>query len=145
MQLHDSSIDFKGTLQSAWEKLVDWQTMPEWDCFMERASFNGPLKLGSVGKLKMKNGPEVALVVTTFVPSHSYTDELSIMGSTLSFYHEVTEMLPGMITLRIRVEGRGIVVSLLAPFLRTDMARKMPSIMASFKEQLARKNPPQTS
>jgi hypothetical protein len=136
MLLGDTSIKLYGPAEEAWHKVVDWQwqTMPEWDIFMERLNFDGPLRLGSVGKLKMKDGPEVTLVVTSFDPPHSYTDEFSLLGSKFVFHHEITEFSGGSI-LRIWVEGHGFLAALLGPLLRNSFASKMPFLMNNFKQQ----------
>jgi hypothetical protein len=135
MQLGDMTITVDGTLDAVWQKLIHWETMHEWDIFMDRVQFDGPLKQGSVGKLKMKNGPEVTLIVTRFSPPNSYTDEFSLAGSLFVFHHELTELRPTSVSLRIWVEARGMIASLLAPFMRKQFSAKMPLLMNNFKQQ----------
>lgn len=135
IQLTDDKVTFKGELKSAWDKLVHWQTMHEWDPFMERVTFGGPLELGSVGLLKMKGGPQAKLVVTAFNPPISYTDQFTMLGSTFIFHHELIEAPPNQITLHIWVEASGALASLLAPMMRKEFAAKMPLLMNNFKQQ----------
>lgn len=137
MLLADNSFTVKGTVQSAWDKLVDWSTMHEWDVFLDRLYFDGPLALNSVGKIKTKDGLQGDLVVTQFSPPHSYTDEFSFLGSKLIFHHYVGEAasLPGEITVRISIEGEGILIALLGPVMRQQFAAKMPVLIANFKQQ----------
>ena len=52
----EHSVTFRGDINSAWDKLVDWKTMPEWDIFVDEVKFDGPLKLGSQGMLKSRDG-----------------------------------------------------------------------------------------
>ncbi len=135
MQIGDLSITVQGTRQTAWNKLVDWQTMHEWDIFMDYLKFDGPLQMGSVGKLKMKGGPEVDLRVTHFSPLDSYTDEFSMLGSTFVFHHELAEPRPGEVKVRIWVECHGFLAALLANLMKKDFDKKMPILMQNFRQQ----------
>lgn len=133
MRLCEHSITLEGSLESAWAMMVDWQTMPDWDIFMESLHFDGPLALGSVGKLKMKNGPQAPLTVTTFNAPISYTDELSLYGTRLTFYHELREKAEGKLEMRFTVDGAGLLASLFGTFMAKDMKSKMPVLMNNFK------------
>lgn len=136
MLLADNSFNVKGTIQSVWDKLVDWSTMHEWDVFLDHLHFDGPLALNSVGKIKTTDGLQGDLVVTQFSPLHSYTDEFSFLGSKLIFHHYVSESSsPGEITVRIAIDGEGILIALLAPLMRKQFAAKMPVLIANFKQQ----------
>lgn len=135
MKLSDDIISFKGTRESAWNKLVDWPQMHEWDLFMERVQFDGALRLGSVGKLKMKNGPQVDLRVTAFEQGHSYSDEFELMWSRFVFHHEVTESAEGLVSVRVQVEGHGVLAWLATGYLRKSFAANMPILMKNFKDQ----------
>jgi len=135
MIIADSKIQIKGSRQAIWHKLVDWQTMHTWDIFMDSVRFDGPLQPGSKGKLKMKGGPEVELVVTSFDEAQSYTDEFTLLGSRFIFFHELIEHSENEVVLHITVETDGLLASLLAPLMRSDMERKMPILMNNFKTQ----------
>ena len=135
MKIGDRTIVVEGKLQAVWEKLVDWRTMHEWDVFMERVVFDGPLQMGSKGRLKMKGGPEVDLIVTSFNPPQSYTDEFTMMGSRFIFHHVLTETSENAVSVQIAVETDGFVAALLAPLMRTDFEKKMPILMSNFKQQ----------
>ncbi|MBY0549399.1 MAG: hypothetical protein K2W95_19140 [Candidatus Obscuribacterales bacterium] len=140
MKLSDDTVSFKGTRESAWNKLVDWQRMHEWDLFMESVQFDGALKLGSVGKLKMKNGPAVDLRVTAFEAGHSYSDEFELMWSRFIFHHDVTESTEGLVSVRVQVEGHGVLAWLAAGYLRQSFAANMPILMRNFKDQYEEEN-----
>lgn len=135
MLLGEHQVSFPGTRESAWAKLVDWQSMHEWDIFVERLHFDGPLALGSTGTLKMKDGPTVQLVVTSFSAPHAYTDEFRLFGSTFVFHHELSEPAPGQVLLRIVVEGSGALVGLLQPLFKKQFKAKMPILMENFRRQ----------
>lgn len=108
---------------------------------MDWVRFDGELKMGSRGQLKMKNGPEVPLVVTSFSPPNSYTDEFTMMGSKFIFHHELSELSATTVSVRIRVETLGLFADLLAPLMKSDMSRKMPVLMNNFKQQFERDHP----
>lgn len=135
MKLGDATVSFEGTRESAWRKLVDWQRMHEWDHFMQSVQFDGALRLGSVGRLRMKDGPEVVLRVTAFEPGHSYSDEFDLLWSKFIFHHEVTESTPGVVDVRFHIEGSGVLLALAAWYLRKSFAANLPIIMSNFKHQ----------
>lgn len=140
MQLCDESTTFEGTIDTTWKVLVDWQSMPSWDIFMESIDFDGPLRNGSLGRLKMKNGPTAPLLVTAFNPPYSYTDELRFWFTRLIFHHELTELEAGRVTVRFVVEGEGLLPVLLGSLMRKDMQKKMPVLLDNFKVQYRKLN-----
>lgn len=135
MQLCDESTTFEGTVDTVWQLLVDWQNMPSWDIFMESLDFDGPLKMGSRGLLKMKNGPTAPLLVTAFNPPYSYTDELTFWFTRLIFHHELTELEAGKITVRFVVEGEGLLPLFVGSLMKNDMRKKMPVLLDNFQKQ----------
>ncbi len=126
---------FKGDLQSAWEKLIDWKHMPDWDIFIDSVEFDGPLKVGSVGKLKSRDGHNYALTVTDFNPRNNYSDEISIMGSKFIFYHELSEKTPGEITMRFTITATGLIAFIFQYPIKNAFALKLPILMENFRRQ----------
>ncbi len=138
MQLCDESTTLEGTINNVWNFLVDWRSMPSWDIFMESLDFDGPLEKGSLGRLKMKNGPTAPLLVTAFNPPHSYTDELRFWFTRLIFHHELKEIQPGKVSVRFIVEGEGLLPALIGSWMKKDMHEKMPLLLSNFKEQFGK-------
>lgn len=135
MKLAEHEVSLSGRLESAWEKLVDWKSMPKWDLFMKSVHFDGPLKNGSVGQLTLQDGNTYTLKVTSFNPLKDYTDEFSILGSRLIFMHELIPQGANRITMRFRVEGEGLLVFLLQGPIKNDLVTKLPDLMNRFKSQ----------
>lgn len=136
MEIGERTVIVKASAQAAWDKLVDYKHMHEWDIFMEWIKFEGAIKNGSKGRLKMRDGAEVDIVVTSFDPPKTYTDEFRMLGSRFVFHHEVKERPDGDTAVRIAVEAHGVVAGLIAPMMRAQMKEKMPVLMAKFKRQL---------
>lgn len=131
----EHSVTFKGNIDSAWEKLVDWKRMPEWDIFIDDINFDGPLKLGSVGTMKSRDGHTYSLKVTDFNPKKDYSDELSIMGSTFVFFHELSEKSAGEITMRFTISAKGLIAFIFCYPIKNAFAQKLPILMDNFKRQ----------
>ena len=131
----EHSVTFKGNIDSAWEKLVDWKRMPEWDIFIDDINFDGPLKLGSVGTMKSRDGHTYSLQVTGFNPKKDYSDELSIMGSTFVFFHGLSEKSAGEITMRFTISAKGLIAFIFSYPIKNAFAQKLPILMDNFKRQ----------
>jgi hypothetical protein len=131
----EHNVTFKGDLQSAWDKLVDWKRIPEWDIFVDSVQFDGPLKVGSVGQLKSRDGHNYNLTVTDFNPLNNYSDEISIMGSKFIFYHELSEKTPGEITMRFTISANGFIAFIFQYPINNALALKLPILMDNFKLQ----------
>jgi hypothetical protein len=135
MKLAEHKLILHGRLETAWNKLVDWQHMPEWDTLMKSVHFDGPLQLDSVGQLTLKSDQVFTLRVTSFTPLKNYTDEFSTFGSRFMFHHELTPVAPGEIELSIGAEAEGLAAFILQYPLSIDFTKKLPGIMSRFKEQ----------
>lgn len=131
----EHTVTFKGDLQSAWDKLVDVKRMPDWDIFIDSVQFDGPLKVGSVGQLKSRDGHNYALTVTDLNPLSNYSDEISIMGSKFVFYHELSEKTPGEITMRFTISANGFIAFIFGYPIKNAFAQKLPILMDNFKRQ----------
>lgn len=131
----EHTVTFKGDLQSAWDKLVDWKRMPEWDIFIDDVQFDGPLKVGSVGQLKSRDGHNYILTVTDFNLLSNYSDEISIMGSKFVFCHELSEKKPGEITMRFTISAKGFIAYIFQYPINNALAQKLPILMECFKRQ----------
>jgi len=135
MKLAEHEVTLKGGLESAWAKLVDWKSMPEWDTFMKSVEFDGPLKTGSVGKLVLKNGQQFVLRVTSFTFMKEYTDEFSCLGSRFIFYHELIPQALNEVKMRLAMEAEGLVAFLLWGLLSKSFRDNLPGLMCRFKTQ----------
>ncbi len=138
MKLAEHSVILHGSLESAWDKLVDWQRMPDWDLFRKSLQFDGPLQLGSIGKLVVTTGQQYELKVTSFDAPRSYSDELSTLGLRLIFHHFLTPLGEGQIEMRFVIEGSGVTAFLLQIPIANDLKAKLPDLMSRFKQQFER-------
>lgn len=50
------TVDIAAPEETVWSKLVRWEDWPVWDQGMETISFDGPIAVGSIGRLKLKGG-----------------------------------------------------------------------------------------
>ena len=131
----EHTVTFKGDLETAWDKLVDWKTMPEWDIFIDDVQFDGPLRVGSTGHLITRDRQNYILHVSDFNRLSNYTDEFSTMGSKFVFYHEMSERTPGEITMRFTISARGVIAFIFKYPIKNAFLQKLPILMDNFKLQ----------
>ena len=136
MRLAEEKISVKGSIESVWAKLVDWQTWPTWDTGMGTIKFQGPLIVDAKGDLKLKDGPSVTLLITELTPPSSYTSEFAILGTRLIFGHFLTEEHNGdSIVFKTTVDAAGATAPLVIPIVKPKLTQSLPIWMANFKAQ----------
>ncbi len=106
MLIAENTTEISAPLSVVWEKMLNWREWPAWDHGMDSARFPGSLQRGSVGKLKLKGGPEVDLRLTDFVEEDHYTSEFSLLGTTFVFEHEL-KTVGSNTTVRFAVTANG--------------------------------------
>lgn len=135
MKLISQSITLNGPAEAIWKKLLYWQEWPTWDKGMESVTFDGPLKNGSAGTLKLKKGPSVQLVVTELTELKSYTDEFSLFGTRFIFIHFLTPLPGNQFRVTVEVEADGLSAPIMAGIMKSGLEKELPGWMTTFKNQ----------
>jgi len=135
MRLAEHTILLNGKLESVWQKLVDWERMPDWDKFLKTVHFDGPLAAGSIGELVLQNGQKVRLRITSFAPNKKYVDEFYTLGSRFIFYHELIEHQDNQIEVHFWIDAEGLFAFLFQIPMSNDFQAKLPTILSNFKTQ----------
>ena len=137
MQLISDSILVPATMGEAWNKLVDWRKWPTWDGGMESISLQDPLQVGTVGRLKLKNGPAVNLKITEFIEGKSYTSEFALLGTRYIFGHYL-EILSdgGTVGVKFTADADGITAPFFSGIMKSTLKKELPGWMQAFKDQL---------
>lgn len=131
--LAKNSIQIAAARHVVWEKMLDWRNWTSWETAMEKVSFPGAMHEGSVGKLKLKSAPEVALKVTAFENECSYTSEFELWGTTFVFTHELNESDEQMINLSFAVTANGFTAPIVGNLLKAKLADTLKSSMDNFR------------
>jgi polyketide cyclase/dehydrase/lipid transport protein len=86
---------------------ADMATWPEWNADTEWVRLDGPFQTGATGVLKPKGGPKVKFTVASVVPGREFVDVSHLMGSKLTFDHQVMSTPDGGATVRVTISFRG--------------------------------------
>jgi len=135
MRLVESSVTLHGNLEAAWAKLVNWQTMPEWDVFMESIHFEQPISVDSTGMLALKNGQKFKLRITQLAPMQDYTDEFSVLGTRFVFYHQLKQISPEQLKMYFSIDCEGLLSFVMHRLLSKEFDTQLATVMSRFKDQ----------
>jgi hypothetical protein len=135
MKVASHTVTVSAPAQVVWSKLVHWQKWPTWDTGMERITFDGPIDVGSIGRLKLKDGPEVQLHVSSLIEGESYEDYFDVFGTRFIFYHDLRTLEDGLVELYFSVEATGLTALFLGNLKRAELAQHLPKWMEYFKQQ----------
>jgi hypothetical protein len=136
----EHTIAVNAPIDAIWKKLVDWQHWTQWDAGMEKINFDAPLGLGSIGKLKLKGGPEVDLVITRCEEPNRYVDEFELFGSKYIFDHIVFSE-NGQNKLKVSLHTTGLFSQVFAFLIDASCKTNLPIWMDNFKTQIENKHP----
>lgn len=82
-------------------------TWPEWDLDIEWARLDGPVAVGSRGRLKPKGGPAVRFSLESVVPDREFVNVSYLPGARLRFSHVVTPLTAGGCQVDVTVSMSG--------------------------------------
>lgn len=100
---------------------------------MEWVKFDGPIRNGSVGQLKCRNGPKVVLCVTQFDFGSSYRSEFEFLGTKFIFDHQLIATDQAGIEVVFNVYATGASVFLIGNLMKPAIEKGLPQWMDNFK------------
>jgi hypothetical protein len=124
-----------------WEKMVDWKSWPTWDGGMESISFDGPIHIGSAGRLKLKGGPVVTLMITDFKLNDSYTSEFVLLGTRFILSHILTPLDGGLTKMTFTADVEGASAFLIGNIVKPNLVKGVPEWMHTFQRALSENAP----
>lgn len=72
-----------------WRRYEDPSRWPEWDGGTESVTTEGPMAVGTRGRLKPRGGPMASFVFTEVVPGQRFTDVTKLPLARLTFAHRI--------------------------------------------------------
>lgn len=82
--------EVKATREAIWPYYVDPTKRSIWEDDLESLVFNGDIKTGTTGKVKLKNMPEMQFELINIVEQEAYWDRTDVPGiGSLYFGHEI--------------------------------------------------------
>jgi hypothetical protein len=137
MKLASDSIVVNAPRDIVWQVLLHWQNWPSWDIAMESVSFDGPIDVGSQGRLKINGGPAVILHVDAVNEGESYTDHFKLLGTKYIFAHVITDLGSGAVSVRFDVDAEGPTSFIFGSLSRARIATLLPRVLENLKAYLA--------
>ena len=104
--------------ERVWAILSDVERWPSWTASVQQVVLDGPLEVGAVAKIRQPKLPPTAWTVTEVVPGRSFTWESKAPGSRAVGEHEITPADDGTCEVRLRLEQRGPVGSVVGLLYR---------------------------
>lgn len=119
-----------------YEDVSNWHT---WDPDTKQAKLDGPMRIGTRGKLTPAKGSTVPMVVTEVVPSRSFTVESKIPLFCMRFEHELTPSQAGTEVVH-RVTFSGLLSVILGPMLSRQLNTGLPVTLGRLKQLAERQS-----
>ena len=110
---------------AVWQILQDVSNWPTWDNALEYASINGSFTTGTVGKLKFKDTPELAMKLTLVKPQELFISDIEIFFARTVSSHLVVES-NGKTTVTFTTEIKGILAFFWTYIIGSDVKKKVP-------------------
>jgi uncharacterized protein YndB with AHSA1/START domain len=128
----EAAIDIHASPQrvfEVWSRVSEW---PMWDPDTRSARLDGPLAVGSTGRLQPRKGLAVRLEVVRVEPQQRLDLRSPVLGSHLHFEHVLQPLASGC-RVTHSVWFSGWLASLLMATVGRDVRQGLPVTMASLK------------
>jgi len=134
MQLISHAVTVAAPADRVWSRLIDWHSWTNWDAGIQRVKFDGPLAVGSVGRLRLKGSRQyVKLHVVSLDDGHAYTDYFDMLGTRFIFNHSLDTLPTGDTKVLFMVEAKGLTAFVMGSIMRGTLAKNLPNWMDNFK------------
>jgi len=83
-------VEVKSSKEKIWPYYLDIPKRKIWEKDLEYLTFDGEIKTGTTGKMKLENMPEMKFTLVKLVENESYCDLTSVPGiGNLYFGHDI--------------------------------------------------------
>jgi Polyketide cyclase / dehydrase and lipid transport len=117
------------TLFAVWADVSQWHT---WDPDTKWACLNGPIQVGSQGRLAPQKGLPVNMSITQTQQNHSFTAAVKVFGSQMVFRHQLQIQGDGLLVVH-HVQFKGWISPLLMKTVGNNVAKGLPLTMTRLK------------
>lgn len=85
-------IEAKASQENIWSYYADPTKRQVWEEDLESIKFNGEIKTGTTGTMKLKEMPEMSFTLIKIIPNASYWDRTDVPGvGSLIFGHDILQ------------------------------------------------------
>ncbi len=83
-------VEVNAVKETIWSYYAEPTKRHIWEEDLENITFNGDIKTGTTGTMKLKEMPEMPFTLTNIVPNASYWDRTDVLGmGSLFFGHDI--------------------------------------------------------
>ncbi|MCM3267872.1 polyketide cyclase [Paenibacillus elgii] len=85
-------IAFNAPREKIWEHYIDKEKRALWEEDLEELQFDGEIKNGTTGRMKLKDMPAMEFVLSKIVENEVYHDKYTIPDAGIFYFcHDITE------------------------------------------------------
>lgn len=110
----------------------------DWDPDTRKATLDGPLQVGSIGRLHPRKGLPVAMRVIEVIADRSLVVDCPVLGSVMRFEHRLEPIGEQRVRAVHRVSFSGWLAPLLDRSVGRDVRKGLPITMESLKRFVER-------
>jgi hypothetical protein len=126
---HEQTLETNHSAESIWTIWSDTANWSTWDTDITWTTLQSPLKTGTIGQLKPKNGPVATLKITEVTPEQSFTTRTNFpLMTTVDFVHEYA-VAHEVCTLTHRIIIKGWLTPFVWLVMGTTVQRNLKSTM----------------
>jgi len=89
---YEYSLDTPKALQDIWARYQDCDTWPEWDHGLDHVEVDGPLQVGTTGRLTPKGQTPIPFTIVDVDELSTFTDECSVGELIIRFKHQLVDL-----------------------------------------------------
>src|SRR5262245_11145664 len=112
-----------------WQVWSDVDTWPEWNPDMIASHLDGPLQVGTTGKIETRSGGKHDVVVTQFEDGRSFELESTAMPLTKMAIRATVEPSAGGSRVTQEFEARGALAPIVSPMMSGAVLKTFSSVL----------------
>ena len=129
MAYRGTSRETTATPGVVWQVWSDVDTWPEWNPDMIASHLDGPLRVGTTGKIETRSGGKHDVVVTQFEDGRSFELESTAMPLTKMAIRATVEPSAGGSRVTQEFEARGALAPVVTPMMSGAVLKTFSSVL----------------
>jgi hypothetical protein len=129
MAYRGTSRETTAAPDTVWQVWSDVDTWPEWNPDMIASHLDGPLRVGTTGKIETRSGGKHDVVVTQFEDGRSFELESTAMPLTKMAIRATVEPSPGGSRVTQEFEARGALAPVVTPMMSGAVLKTFSSVL----------------
>jgi hypothetical protein len=133
-----TSRETTATPAAVWQVWSNVDTWPEWNPDMNQSHLDGPLRVGTTGKINTRSGGEHSVIVTQFQDGQLFELESTAMPFTkMAIRATVTPLASGSRVTQ-EFEARGFLAPLVTPMMSGTILKTFSQVLEGLTQRVER-------